>query len=613
MRDNGIKKRQGISLVMIVKNEEEFLEYCLKSVAGLVNEIIIVDTGSTDASRDIAAKFGSRVFDFTWQDDFAAARNYGLEQARCEWILVLDADEHLEEPSAHMLLDLIDASGTADAYLLPVKNLMVPEFNEWQVSLILRLFRNSPDLRFQGTIHEQLIVPAGKRAEIAEDGPVIIHSGYAENNRKKKNRRNMRMLKKALEKDPDNPYLHYYISTEYILQGDFKTAWQYIDRALPRIPHDVILFRAALVRNAAVVLNELDNLELAEKLLLEEIKINPNFPDYHYFLANLYQKQDEHWLAVEHYNWAVTIDKPPLIGCSIYGSNGYKSLLRRGMSEEKLQAYFAAVNSFREALEGSPSFYRPLSRLMQCLFFLSGEKECGYCLSFYIDINISTPQMCLFLARLLFAGARYDMALQYANRAKSPDIYAEKCLLLGEIHLIKGDIRAAERYFKNIPPNSKFFAQSLFYRCLVAWKERIPYSEEFSRILYKNRHNRELVTLMEILNSVPDKERLCDLAVSDDRKLMVKTAKELFVKLLEFKIFDKAALLAGLVVSWEEGLRWELAFLCRQLTAELLPEADVLQSCTDNEAGSYLQSALVYEKLANSYIRSIPKAYAAGS
>ncbi|MBC7076675.1 MAG: glycosyltransferase, partial [Syntrophomonadaceae bacterium] len=306
MRDNGIKKRQGISLVMIVKNEEEFLEYCLKSVAGLVNEIIIVDTGSTDASRDIAAKFGSRVFDFTWQDDFAAARNYGLEQARCEWILVLDADEHLEEPSAHMLLDLIDASGTADAYLLPVKNLMVPEFNEWQVSLILRLFRNSPDLRFQGTIHEQLIVPAGKRAEIAEDGPVIIHSGYAENNRKKKNRRNMRMLKKALEKDPDNPYLHYYISTEYILQGDFKTAWQYIDRALPRIPHDVILFRAALVRNAAVVLNELDNLELAEKLLLEEIKINPNFPDYHYFLANLYQKQDEHWLAVEHYNWAVT-------------------------------------------------------------------------------------------------------------------------------------------------------------------------------------------------------------------------------------------------------------------------------------------------------------------
>src|SRR3989344_5073579 len=86
-----------ISLCMITKNEEQFLEQCLNSVQELVDEIIIVDTGSTDKTKEIAAKFTDKIFDFKWGDVFSKARNESLKQATKDWILVLDADEQLDQ------------------------------------------------------------------------------------------------------------------------------------------------------------------------------------------------------------------------------------------------------------------------------------------------------------------------------------------------------------------------------------------------------------------------------------------------------------------------------------------------------------------------------------
>src|SRR5437667_7943437 len=83
----------SLSLTMIVRNEEATLAACLSSAADLVDEIVVVDTGSTDGTKEVAARFGARVFDFPWRDDFAAARNESLSHARGNWILWLDGDE----------------------------------------------------------------------------------------------------------------------------------------------------------------------------------------------------------------------------------------------------------------------------------------------------------------------------------------------------------------------------------------------------------------------------------------------------------------------------------------------------------------------------------------
>ncbi|MBI2656740.1 glycosyltransferase family 2 protein, partial [Candidatus Woesearchaeota archaeon] len=110
-----------ISLCMIAKNEEKFLEQCLNSVKDIVDEIIIVDTGSTDKTKDIAKKFNAKVYDFKWIDDFSAARNESIKHAAKDWILVLDADEILDEEGRKAIRELVNNKEN-DAYLLLQKN-----------------------------------------------------------------------------------------------------------------------------------------------------------------------------------------------------------------------------------------------------------------------------------------------------------------------------------------------------------------------------------------------------------------------------------------------------------------------------------------------------------
>src|SRR3990167_6711291 len=97
-----------ISLCMIVKNEERYLDQCLNSVKDLADEIIIVDTGSTDRTKEIAKKFNAKIFDFKWTDDFSAARNESIKHATKDWILVLDADEVLDEEGKKMIREIVD-------------------------------------------------------------------------------------------------------------------------------------------------------------------------------------------------------------------------------------------------------------------------------------------------------------------------------------------------------------------------------------------------------------------------------------------------------------------------------------------------------------------------
>ena len=146
-----------VSLCMIVKNEEDVLERCLASAAPLADEIIIVDTGSTDATKEIAAKYTAKVFDYPWQNDFAAARNYSFAQASMEYCLWLDADDMIPEKEAEKFLQLKqtlpDHTNTvmmkyhyaSDAYGNPTQTF----FRE-------RLIRNIPELRWQGFIHEYI-------------------------------------------------------------------------------------------------------------------------------------------------------------------------------------------------------------------------------------------------------------------------------------------------------------------------------------------------------------------------------------------------------------------------------------------------------------------------
>ena len=172
-----------ISLCMIVRNEEQLLEQCLQSVQGLVSEIIIGDTGSTDRTKEIASRFGAKIIDIPWKKDFAAARNVTLDHATKPWILVLDADEVIDKKNNQFILDNIkkdEAQGysfvqityTNDETLenfVPVQEDFLKKGFKGMISCkIARLFRNDPSFRFIGAVHEYI------EDSIAKKGPIGI-------------------------------------------------------------------------------------------------------------------------------------------------------------------------------------------------------------------------------------------------------------------------------------------------------------------------------------------------------------------------------------------------------------------------------------------------------
>ena len=206
---------------MIVRDEEARLPAALDSAAHLVDEIIVVDTGSTDGTRDVAAFLGARVLEHAWDDDFAAARNASLEAARSDWILVLDADETLEPVAEPVFRRLLADDGVAGYEVALVSER--PDGRQ-EFSLV-RLFRNHPAVRYRFRIHEQIIPALNEWAaagelKVAPSPLVIRHEGYGPEERAAKRPRNRRLLAMALVEHPDEPYLHFQAGAEGVMLLD---------------------------------------------------------------------------------------------------------------------------------------------------------------------------------------------------------------------------------------------------------------------------------------------------------------------------------------------------------------------------------------------------------
>ena len=209
---------QRVSLCMIVKNEAANLPACLHSAADLVDELIVVDTGSTDITKELAKECGARVYDFKWVDDFAAARNESLRYATGDWIFWLDGDDRLDEENREKLRKLF-ASLRDENVAYAMKCRCLPERQTGTATLVdhIRLFRNSRDIRWRYRVHEQ-ILPAvrGAGGSVRTTDIVIEHTGYIDGAlRRKKQQRDMRLLELDRAEHPDDPFILFNLGWSY--------------------------------------------------------------------------------------------------------------------------------------------------------------------------------------------------------------------------------------------------------------------------------------------------------------------------------------------------------------------------------------------------------------
>lgn len=210
-------KTQILSVCLIVKNEEKFLARCLKSVRDIAQQLIIVDTGSSDRTVEIANEFSAEVYAHQWTNDFSAARNAALEHATGDWVLVLDADEEL--PAAqHAKLVADIKNGGVMAYRLPLVN--AGQETEGQ-SFVPRLFRNAPGAFYSGRIHEQVfpsLIPPCKSwgLKTAMGTAQILHHGYSKETMSTKVARNLPLLRQAFEENPHDVNLAMNLGLELV-------------------------------------------------------------------------------------------------------------------------------------------------------------------------------------------------------------------------------------------------------------------------------------------------------------------------------------------------------------------------------------------------------------
>ncbi|GAB4185991.1 MAG: hypothetical protein Kow00108_23400 [Calditrichia bacterium] len=215
--------KDGISLCMIVKNEERFLRECLESAQSLVDEIIIVDTGSTDRTVSIAKEFTSLIYQFEWIDDFAAARNFAKSKANYNWILSLDADERLQHihPDAR---DLILNSGIAAFEVSIFNKTAEDELTNFAIHSAIRLFRNQQDIYFENKVHEDVSKSLYEHKYDVKKAPFdIIHLGYFDSSQSKQEYM-LRLLEREINANPSDFAMGFYYGNQLFILKRYRDA-----------------------------------------------------------------------------------------------------------------------------------------------------------------------------------------------------------------------------------------------------------------------------------------------------------------------------------------------------------------------------------------------------
>lgn len=205
-----------LSAVYVVKDEEALLPASLKSVRGVADEIVVVvDSRTTDRTREIAREFGATIGSFDWCDDFSAARNHALSLAACEWIFGLDADERLTPESTPVLRQALNGDATGYFCTLVADDLLR--------YLSPRVFRNRPEIRYEGIVHEMPPIGLGRWETIPVE---IQHVGYTPELlvSRGKYERNLRLLEREIGRVPDDPFAYFNRSAVLVSLGRYSEA-----------------------------------------------------------------------------------------------------------------------------------------------------------------------------------------------------------------------------------------------------------------------------------------------------------------------------------------------------------------------------------------------------
>lgn len=300
LKDQPLSKngRPTISACMIAKNEERFLARCLKSIETAVDEIILVDTGSTDGTVGIAKSFGAKVYHHLWRNNFSEARNHSLRYATGEWILYIDADEELAQEDIPLLHRLICTNSYNGIYVAIYSEIPDGKSKHYYTRILRR-----KKVHFEGLVHEQPVFDGNAlTSEIR-----LNHYGYnlSADEMQEKYKKTEILLKQELNEKPDNIFTLANLVRTYRNKKDEKMVIEWGEKGLSvsvsktDIPSQNQRQRISL--DLAHALSDANQLDRAEEVSREALKTYPDFLDNLFLLGNILVKKKDFQEALHYY------------------------------------------------------------------------------------------------------------------------------------------------------------------------------------------------------------------------------------------------------------------------------------------------------------------------
>jgi glycosyltransferase involved in cell wall biosynthesis/thioredoxin-like negative regulator of GroEL len=481
---------QTVSLCMIVKDEEAMLPRCLAAVAEFVDELIVVDTGSSDRTVEIAESFGARILHHEWDGDFSAARNVGLDAATSDWLMYLDADEVLVEGEGPRLRELLGHTWREGIFLTESNHVGELQDGVAVQHSALRLFRNRPAYRFEGRVHEQFAHKLPALAERVEYTQVRIeHFGYlgAVRDAKEKSRRNLELLERQIAEGVDTPFLHFNLGSERAASGDIAGSLVHLQRAWEKLLGDPERldygYFPSLCSRLVKALNANGRHRDAITQADEVLRLLPDFTDVVLEQAMAHRGLGDAETAIAHFERSIAMGDAPARYSATVGAGTFHArnllaeLLIAGGRLEEAEAHL------RHVLEHHPAFIGAVEPYARVLL-RRGTPAAEVVARVAELVPDPTPGQRFLLAVPFYeAGAVAEAGTQlHAVLEAQPGAHAAR-IALAEAQLSQGDLAAAAASAAAVPadaPHGVAAAQTLLFARLAGGADAALLDEAFA-------------------------------------------------------------------------------------------------------------------------------------
>lgn len=310
-----------ISLCMIVKNEQDNLSNCLSSLKNYVDEIVIVDTGSIDKTKEIAANYTQNIYDFEWGNDFAAARNFSISKARYEWILVIDADETVTAFDRNDLNKFMNDNDQTVGRIKRINPFEDASGTKRYIERVNRFF-NQKNFQYEGIIHEQLVKKDGQVYNTLPLSITADHTGYTNDVVKRTGKldRNISLLKIALNDNMSDSYILYQLGKSYYMKKEYKLSSEYFEKAMNNKPGYKLEYVEDLIESFGYSLINSENYSKALEILAYK-KNYKNSIDYNFLCGIIYMNNAKFSEAVLSFTNCIGDNEGKIEGINSYLPN----------------------------------------------------------------------------------------------------------------------------------------------------------------------------------------------------------------------------------------------------------------------------------------------------